>query len=571
MKKIILFCLIISLIGSSCEKFLDTKPTDFVVPGEFYKNEQQLMAALSAVYATFTNGPNNNPGLSNYSMFKTIFADGINDEGFCPFTFNSSTQFSNNQYDYTNPDINAYWQVLYAGINQANNMLASKSQISNKIDTATVNALMAEAQFLRGFYYFLLVQHFGDVPLRLEPTVLPTEINTPASPAKDVYAQIIKDMTNAEPKLYPSNSARIQGTSRVSQSVASGIIARVYLFMAGAKPVGLGDRSQYENALLWSQKVVNSGVHGLLTNKDTVANVANLRGTPLAYPATNGNPEYKNNGYAQVFVNEARGIYKPLETMWEVSFGASNNLRMGYLGSQIGITCNDQLLGTVVNYRQTQNYLYNLYSPGDLRRDWNIAPYSNGSGSIASRAFFPGTPGTSIQILNRPVGKWRREYEPITLWNPKQRWNTTISFPLLRYSDVLLMFAEAEFQVNGSSSVALDAINQVRRRAFGTDPNVPNTSIDLTTLTLEDIQAERARELAFEALRTQDLKRWGIYLQRLQEIINFNNAQGFPTGSRFSANLGAVNAIAGGTKFLLWPKPSSEMLVNKAIVQNPGW
>lgn len=571
MKNLAIFLFFLSIIVSSCKKFLDTKPTDFVEPKEFYQNEQQLTSSLASIYATFTNGLNNAPGLSTYSYFKSILADGINDEGYCPYTFNSGTQFANNQFDYTNPEINQFWQVIYNGINLANNMLAAKSQVSSSVDSTTVNALMAEAQFLRGYFYFLLVQHYGDVPLRLKPTSLPTEINTPSTPIKDVYAQIINDMSSAEPYLYKANSSKIRGTSRVTQTVADGILARVCLFMAGAAPVGLSDNSQYANALMWLQKVQQSGFHGLLTNSDTTANQTNLNGTPLAYSAINGNPSYSNNGYAQVFLNEAKGIYNSKETMWEVTYAASNNLRMGYIGSQIGITCGDLTLGNNTFYRSPQHYLYNLYGAGDLRRDWNIAPYSFGTGPVASRTFYIGTPGTTIQILSRPVGKWRREYEPITMWTPKQKWNTIISFPLLRYSDVLLMLSEAELKVNGSTGIALTAINQVRRRAYGLDINTPNSAVDLSVVTLSDIQAERARELAFESLRTQDLKRWGIYMQRLQDVINFNNTQGFPTGNRTAANTGALNAIAGGNKFLLWPIPSSEILVNKAIIQNQGW
>ena len=571
MKKVTIFLLSFSIFLGSCKKFLDIKPTDFIEPNEFYQNEQQLTSALASIYATFSNGRGNAPGLATYSYFKSILADGINDEGYCPYTFNSGTQFANNQFDYTNPEINQFWEVIYNGINLANNMLASKSRVNPSIDTTTVNALMAEAQFLRGYFYFLLVQHFGDVPLRLTPTSLPTEINAPATPMKEVYAQIIKDMSTAEPYLFNPNSSKIKGTSRVSKTVADGILARVCLFMAGAAPVGLSDNSQYSNALIWAQKVQQSGFHGLLTNTDTSVNQVNLNGTPLAYPITNGNPAYSNNGYAQVFLNEAKGVYNSKETMWEVTYAASNNLRMGYIGSQIGITCGDLTLGNNTFYRSPQHYLYNLYGSGDLRRDWNIAPYTYGTGAVALRTFYVGTPGTGIQVLSRPVGKWRREYEPITMWSPKQKWNTIISFPLLRYSDVLLMLAEAEFMVNGSTAVALTAINQVRRRAYGLDINTQNSSVDLSSITLADIQAERARELAFESLRTQDLKRWGIYLQRLQEVINFNNTQGYPTGNRSAANLGRVNAIAGGNKFLLWPKPSSEVLVNKGIVQNPGW
>jgi hypothetical protein len=164
---------------------------------------------------------------------------------------------------------------------------------------------------------------------------------------------------------------------------------------------------------------------------------------------------------------------------------------------------------------------YNKYKEGDLRRDWAIAPYYNQNVTIAPpnpRLFYNATAGKQ-DILNRQVGKWRREYEPLGAGlTVKPGWGTQFNFPLLRYADVLLMQAEAEYMINGSSDLALSAINQVSRRAYGFDPLTPNVKSDFSTITLADIQDERQRELCFEVNRKGDLVRWGIYLQRIQDF-----------------------------------------------------
>jgi hypothetical protein len=343
----------------------------------------------------------------------------------------------------------------------------------------------------------------------------------------------------------------------------------------------LKDTSKYLDAYNWAKKVVDSHLHSLYTAADTIANVVNLRGVKLAYPISNGNPAYSNNGYAQLFVNMATNKYSTKESMWEADFYfQSITLSNGtYLGSQIGSSISgDPLFGNCSSSCNSQQYLYNLYGNGDLRRDWAISTYStkltNGN---SIRTFYMGTLGTSAsaqQLLSRPVGKWRREYEPLgNGYTSKPTWNTQINFPLLRYSDVLLMLCEAEYMINGATTTALDAINQVRRRAYGLDPNQSDVNTDLTssTLTLNTIQDERARELCFESLRRPDLIRWGIYLQRMQEVINFNNTSAYPTGNRKNANRGCQNAITGGAKNLLWPIPSSEILVNSSMTQNPGY
>ena len=562
MKKIAFLFIPYILTLGSCKKFLDTSPTGFVQVETYYQNEQELEAALGSVYATLTNSMNNSPGTGVYSGFLSIYAQGHSDEGYSN-TPSGASAVGNNSFDYTNSAINVFWGTLYTGINLANNMLVAKINVSKSVKDSTVNALMGEAQFLRGYYYFLLVQHFGGVPLRLIPTSVSTNINTPRSSIADIYAQIIKDMKAAEPNLFQTGSPQIQGTNRITKTVADGILARVYLYMAGQPPVGLSDKQYYDSALVYATKVQSSTLHGLLTNADTMAYVKNVEGLPLAYPATHGSPAYSNNGYAQVFLNEAMAIYNPKETMWEVTYQPSVNFRMGDIGSQIGINCTDKTLGNAATYINTQLYLYNLYDLNDLRRDWNIAPYTF-TGNIASRVFYAPT-----SKAGRCIGKFRREYEPITLWTPKLVWNTLCSFPLLRYSDVLLMLAEAELQVNGSTATALNAINQVIRRGHGLDINTPNPTVDLTNLTLKNIQDERAKELCFEALRTMDLKRWGIYLQTEQMILDYNIANGQPAPNRI--NLGALNALSAGSKILLWPIPSSEVLVNKAATQNSGW
>ena len=127
--------------------------------------------------------------------------------------------------------------------------------------------------------------------------------------------------------------------------------------------------------------------------------------------------------------------------------------------------------------------------------------------------------------------------------------------------------------MNGATTTALDAINQVRRRAFGFDPLTANASLDLTaaTLTLDEIQKERARELCFEGVRKADLIRWGIYIQRMQDIITNINTKGQPSYNRTTALMSPQNTLNAGLKVLLWPIPSSEVLVNTAITQNPGY
>jgi len=562
-----LFVIIILAAGillGSCKKFLNTTPTGFIQTNTFYTSKAQFISALALIYGPLVSS-------NMYGGFLCVLAqESGSDECYSNSTLNAP--LPTNSFNYTLSGLNTFWQTAYAAIEKANLIIANKGNAVN-IDDATLAEIVGEAKFLRAWYYFLLVQNFGDVPMKLTPTVGQNNLNIARTPTKDVYAQIVKDMTEAEAVLYlPSNPELANASSRVSKLTAEGVLARVCLFMAGYP---LNDQTQYANALMWAKKVQATGVNSLTTNADTLANVVNLRNMPLAYPAILGNPAYKNNGYAQAFVNEATGVYNVKEMMWEADAGFLNSAVNvgGIIGSQIGIACsNDFVLGRGSPSTYAQQYLWNLFSPGDLRRDWAIAPYNYTTLPVASRIFFNGVPGPTLAVLTRPVAKWRREYEPIRGVD-KSGWPTTIKYPLLRYSDVLLMLAEAEFMVNGPTQTGLDAINQVRRRGYGLNINMPAPTVDIkvATFTLSAIQDERARELCFESLRKNDLIRWGIYLQRCQEVINYNNTNGYPMYRVSGANLSFINTLAGGKQFLLWPIPSSEILVNNLVVQNPGW
>lgn len=575
-KQLLLF-ICLTAIFSSCDSFLDIKPTDFSTPTEFYTNKTNLNAALVGIYSPLTSTP-------IYGSVYSIRLNCVTDEGYFRWsTAGANDDVSYNTQEYTSPTVNLFWQQCYTGIERANHLIANIGNVQNT-DSITTLAVLSEAKFLRAYYHYLLVQTFGDVPLKLTPTIDAVNSNYSRTPSAEVYAQIVKDMTEAEAGLpVYTNPIYSNAASRITKTSAAGILARVCLSMAGHP---LNDKSKYAEALIWAQKVKDSGLHSLLTMADTTANVINLRGTKLAYQQTLGNPAYKNNGYAQLFVNLASNKYATKESMWEIDYfiqSAAVSTNNGMLGSQIGLLASgssDPILGAASTSCLSQQYLYNLYESTDLRRDWAIAPYENRynpTTKVASRWFFAGPigfPANSQSILGRSPGKWRREYEPIgegLLVKPS--WDTQFNYPVLRYADVLLMICEAEFMMNGATQIALDAINPVRRRGYGLDPNISDPTVDLTesTLTLTQIQNERSRELCFEGTRRHDLIRWGIYLDRMQEVINFNNTSGFPTSNRTRANKVCQNTIAAGTKILLWPIPSSEMLVNNSMVQNPGY
>ncbi|MFC6997268.1 RagB/SusD family nutrient uptake outer membrane protein [Rufibacter roseus] len=528
----------------SCQDFLETTPSDFISPGNYFRNESDINTVLNGVYDPLGRM------YSRILWFDSDVADQV-------FDMRSWVQvdMSFNNYDASDVKVAALWDNLYDGINRANVLLANLDKADMSQEKKTV--VRGEAKFLRAYYYFLLVTYWGDVPFRTEPTSSVNDVNIPRTPAKEIFAFITKEMEEAEAMVNPITAYSFN--SRVTKSVVQGILARVYLKMAGEP---LNDKSKYAEALNWALKVRDNGAgHSL------------------------------NPNYANIFINQARDVYDLKEVIWEVEYNKGPSGRVdeeGNLGNTNGLGTSNEEIGysySIINVLKSHFDLYLpaftidsinadgsvnpfkiLYTP-DTRRDWNIAPYTYVSNAGTAKRRY-----TSTQIYNRKNAKWRREYETA---QPKALNTTSINFPILRFADVLLMIAEAENEVNGPTPLAHEAINLVRRRAFGKlRPGATNVEeydlkdLDVSAMRLA-IMDERSKELFSEGLRKFDLVRWGEYLVRMRNVQMEVTADPFDASLKAAALKAAINT---SERNLLLPIPLRELSLNSSITQNnPGW
>ena len=205
-----------------------------------------------------------------------------------------------------------------------------------------------------------------------------------------------------------------------------------------------------------------------------------------------------------------------------------------------------------------------------------------GSAAVAT-ATISGGKVTAITVINqgsayptlydRPLGKWRREYETNLSGVTKLNGNTSCNFPLIRYADVLLMAAEADLKKNGGTPTpqAVEYYNQVRRRAYGaTNPTASLAGVDVASFTMQDIMDERSRELCFEGQRRLDLIRWGVITNVMQGLVADNNINATPS-LLAASNITANNFLSNPAKFSLFPIPATEIIADNALTQNPGW
>lgn len=509
------------MMGAGCEKFLDKTPLDFISPENSFNTEADLNAALTGVYDIL--GKEEMYG-SNIPLIHSMADDGF----YSRSGTISGTQVYN--FDASETSVNDMWKYLYMGVERANLLLANMDKVS--MDETAKNAIKGEAKFLRAYYYYVLVDFWGDVPLKTTPSTSVNDVDIPRTPSRQIYDFILKEMEEAEGMVYTSTKIGFGG--RVSKTVIDGILARVCLKMAGHP---LNDVSKYADALKWAKKVV--------------------------MPENGPKEHHLNNSFSNVFIKHCADEYDVKESMWEVELygNRSGDFEAGRLGNGIGIQCNDEAYGYSYGFANTTMKLFNSYEETDNRRDWTIAPYSynysvaNGVSTVTDSTFF-----TADKIYNRNIAKWRRHYEKVL---PRNKNYTPINFPLLRYSDVLLMLAEAENEVNGATAIAKSAVKEVRDRANASDVT---TAIGDPTAMRTLIQEERFRELAFEGLRKHDLIRWGMFVSTMNNLATDITNTG---GKDYS--YGALAGKSVRVKHELFPIPTLELSLNRAMVQNPGW
>lgn len=604
----VILALVFLMTFGSCKEFLVTEPTDFLSPSNYYQTEQQLEFARAGVYSILGEG-----ALYGHQAHYLYAWDG--DMAYMN-RFTLTTGPWNYFYSTADRYNDSYWSNLYNGINRANVVLANVDN-NPEIDQKKRDVIRGEMLFLRGFYYFMLVQYYGGVPIRTEPTLSVEDVDIARATVKENYDQIVKDMTQAEP-LVPDITA-IGFGGAISKSAVRGLLARVNLTMAGEP---LKDQSRYAEAKKWAKKIIDDGGHSL------------------------------NPSYSQIFKNLAGDKYDIKESIWEVEFWGNlldqynEATGLGYINGPRSVAAS--ATGRADAYMSITAKFYDVYEPGDLRKWYNIAHFTYNNNQINGDKTLTALPTTQEEKYKMLPAKWRREYEQVL---PKGL-RTPINFPILRFSDVLLMYAEAENAISGPTAEVVETVNRVRRRAwskgvnkievtnagsgYSTAPTVTfsggggsgakatatiNAAGQVTGITLNRdqegiayfaegvytstpqvvlsggggtgaaattqindpsaadlkpaqtatkesilavIQNERLRELSQEALRKTDLLRWGIFLKTMEEV-------GKDAQRDFTDSPAVKYFTNVSQKDLLSPIPTSEITVNQAMKQNPGW
>ncbi|MDR1098418.1 MAG: RagB/SusD family nutrient uptake outer membrane protein [Tannerella sp.] len=469
----------------SCESVLDKHPYNRLSPHTFWKTESDALKGLTACYGRLNTTTFGSVGTGGCVIFWDALTDNMYANNYLGFP-----NIGNGVIQSTSGGLIAnVWNDSYKGINTVNIFLENVENCEMNEDVR--NTYKAEARFLRAFWYMHLVMCYGDVPKRVEAPAV-NDILMARSPKSEIWEQIRADLDYAIEKL-PNEKY----TGHAVKGSALALKTKVLLF-----------NEHWAEAIVTAKQLIDSSVFSL-------------------------HPDYPGN-----FIRDGQ------ENNSEILFSTK------YLAPDMwhGIDLSLGFWGGCAPIAQFVDFFEKLDG-------WHEdAPYENRDPRLAMSIFYPGAPWaydkengfSSRKMNNNNTGFGLKKYIHTEVDNAGTTTESDQDFILLRYADVLLMYAEAMYKDGkGNDPSVLNAINEIRDRA-GMYP--------VTAVTEEIIRYERRVELAFEGHRYYDLKRWKTAHTVIPQIENSNGQfRNFEE------------------KHYLWPIPQAEIDINTLLKQNEGY
>ncbi len=412
----------------------------------------------------------------------------------------SNSKYNVANYDYlaTSTMLNSTYTTMYKAIEYANVCIKNLPSMSASSDSEQkkIDALLGESLAVRAYAYWNIVRFYGDVPYSAVPTADLTTFSSSRVSRDTIWDHCISDLQRATELLPWKSEGMVATPERFTKNAAYGILARVALYAAGY-------------SLRWDLNTVPYDKSTVAIAQRSDAN----RIKELYQIAANAckavitqNENKLLDEYDQIFRDLSMQQYNE-ETMLEYGWYSTNgpDVRTGYTN---GIPTNgtSTTLGKGGCQMVAMPTLYFEFNDGDQRRDVSVCNY----GLVLS------TKEDAYQMntyIGNGVGKYRINWKKVRGSSDSKR---DINFPLLRYSDVLLMYAEALNELNnGPTAEAIDALKSVRLRAFHKDASKIGSIPESYAAFKEAIILERKLELSNEGLRKSDLARWGILVDHL--------------------------------------------------------
>lgn len=493
MKRIYLLAIPLAcFLLASCKKYLTANSPSNFDEDYVFSSEADARKAVNSVYALFNQD-------AYTSRVSNIFTGNTDVEvgGVGASPDNSRRDIWSFEATTGNSDLLTVWNNAYKAINLANQCEEGLEKVSLTDDPANKNyrQLLGEVRALRAIWYYLLMNHWGDVPFKTTPSRAGDNFYLGRTSRDSILTFLVHDLMDIEPDMSWADELPY-GIEQINREFVMGMIARLAL-MRGGYWLYPDMKMQRKPDYLEYYKIANEYCKKLVALK----------------------PHHMSD-FDKVFMNENKYV-APVndDVLYEVAF---------YPGSGDVAWCNGvRVDGGTHPYGSGSNYLsltpsyYHSFDTTDLRLpvtcsivyyDKYLVQQPTGPTSIAP-------------------GKWNRLYVPTPLGSASAK-GTGINWPLMRYADVLLMLAESENELNGADADAQNALKQVRRRAFPESlwaDKVDNYVASVSggkDVFFNAIVNERAWEFGGECMRKYDLERWNLFGKKVAETRNELNEMG---------------------------------------------
>lgn len=479
--------LMISLFGftllsiSGCKKYTEVVPvSQYDLPAAF--------SSVSNAYSSLIGAYDELQGTSGYGLIVSLYYPYDTDESYLTFNIdNGRRAVSRYLFGLNNTTIINPFRALYRGVEKANLCieqipLMEMYKNGTSAEKNELRRMYGEALTLRAQYYFELIRNWGDVPAPMEPAYQRKELFLPQIDRDSTYDKLLADLAIAK-DLVPWRT-QVKRDERITKGAIKAFRAKLALFRGGYSLRSNGQmqrpadyRRFYDTARLeLADMLANRAQHTL-------------------------NPSYEN-----VWRNLTTFSNDPTaEIIYQVAAGGGVDNSDSRIGVFIGIQTdiNSRFGQATTEVRETPNYFY-AFDSVDIRRDLSITSFR-----ISATNFQVARSGLGDLTCGKFRRDWRIPFSAGTL-------NIGYNWPLIRFSDVLLMYAEVLNELNnGANSTAIAAFEEVRRRAYRLNP-IGTTPTDKNAF-FDAIVNERFLEFGQEGIRKYDLIRWNLLGAKIAE------------------------------------------------------
>ncbi|MFC2137039.1 RagB/SusD family nutrient uptake outer membrane protein [Bacteroidota bacterium] len=534
--------LLITLIACN-DEFLDKKPIDTLVTGNFYKTSEGIQMAANAMYS-----PMGEEGFNGKTIW--MIGDGAADDaqpnGVDP-DYIPIDEFSLSSDNPRNADL---WQIIYRMITLTNTVLENIE--GNSAGQDILDQAQGEALALRAYGYFTLVRLYSDVPLILDG-MTPEELLAPSrTPANEIFEKIIEDLELASELLSTKSENKARGDDgRLNKNAARGLLAKVYMTIAGDLTMytteeypdnstqirAIADQTTcYTEALNLCNEIISSGEDSLLTDfgklwtregDNCAESIWQLQFIGCGQRHGSGN--MMNAFWAPwesgiTAAGDGWGTHSPTKELAACFYPDPDDLLSAITGNSVDTS--------IVDPPNDLRFYHTLLFPGVEHNELPV-PDPNNTEVEIPYALSMGYGKSGFACKKYVIGKGD---DVCSMKAPNNVY-------ILRYADILLLKAEI-LNEQGNPAEAAPVIDKIRLRA-----GLPVISPSLSQDQMRDaIRLERRRELALEQKRWFDILRWGI----AEEVL-------------------ADQGITLPTERRLFPIPNTEISVNKNLTQNVSY